>query len=59
MGVVPCAAPRASVAQRGKTYPVGRLLRPEEVAPTIVFLCSAANNAVTGEIARASGGRPM
>ncbi|WP_437794322.1 SDR family NAD(P)-dependent oxidoreductase [Sorangium sp. So ce693] len=47
------------VAQRGKAYPVGRLLRPEEVASTIVFLCSAANTAVTGEIVRASGGRPM
>ncbi|WP_437895287.1 SDR family NAD(P)-dependent oxidoreductase [Sorangium sp. So ce124] len=47
------------VAQRGKAYPVGRLLRPEEVARTIVFLCSAANTAVTGEIVRASGGRPM
>jgi 3-oxoacyl-[acyl-carrier protein] reductase len=47
------------VAQRGKAYPVGRLLRPAEVAPTIVFLCSAANTAVTGEIVRASGGRPM
>ncbi|WP_437927911.1 SDR family oxidoreductase [Sorangium sp. So ce291] len=47
------------MAQRGKAYPVGRLLRAEEVAPTIVFLCSAANTAVTGEIIRASGGRPM
>ncbi|WP_433931576.1 SDR family NAD(P)-dependent oxidoreductase [Sorangium cellulosum] len=45
--------------RRGKAYPVGRLLRAEEVAPTIVFLCSAANTAVTGEIVRASGGRPM
>ncbi|WAS90010.1 SDR family NAD(P)-dependent oxidoreductase [Nannocystis punicea] len=44
--------------QRGKAYPVGRLLPPEEVAPTIVFLCSAANTAVTGEVVRASGGRP-
>lgn len=47
------------LAQRGKAYPVGRLLAPEEVAPTIVFLCSAANTAVTGEVVRASGGRPM
>lgn len=45
--------------QRGKAYPIGRLLPPEEVAPTIVFLCSAANTAVTGEIIRASGGRPL
>jgi 3-oxoacyl-[acyl-carrier protein] reductase len=44
--------------QRGKAYAVGRLLGPEEVAPTIVFLCSASNTAVTGEIVRASGGRP-
>jgi len=44
--------------QRGKAYPVGRLLPPEEVAPTIVFLGSAANTAVTGEVVRASGGRP-
>jgi NAD(P)-dependent dehydrogenase (short-subunit alcohol dehydrogenase family) len=44
--------------QRGKAYPVARLLPPEEVAPTIVFLCSSANTAVTGETVRASGGRP-
>lgn len=36
--------------------PIRRLLPPEEVAPTIVFLCSAANTAVTGEVIRASGG---
>jgi 3-oxoacyl-[acyl-carrier protein] reductase len=45
-------------AQRGNPYPIGRLLGPEEVAPTIVFLCSSANTAVTGEIIRVSGGRP-
>jgi 3-oxoacyl-[acyl-carrier protein] reductase len=44
--------------QRGKHYAIGRLLRPGEVAPTIVFLCSALNVAVTGEIIRASGGQP-
>jgi 3-oxoacyl-[acyl-carrier protein] reductase len=36
--------------------PIRRLLPPEEVVPTIVYLCSAANTAVTGEIIRASGG---
>ena len=36
--------------------PIRRLLPPEEVAPTLLFLCSAANTAVTGEIIRASGG---
>lgn len=45
--------------KRGKAYPIGRLLGPEEVAPTIAFLASGLNTAVTGEIVRASGGRPM
>jgi 3-oxoacyl-[acyl-carrier protein] reductase len=36
--------------------PIRRLLSPEEVVPTIVFLGSAANTAVTGEVIRASGG---
>jgi len=43
--------------QREQASPIRRLLPPEEVTPTIVFLCSAANTAVTGEIIRASGGR--
>jgi 3-oxoacyl-[acyl-carrier protein] reductase len=36
--------------------PIRRILPPEEVVPTIVFLGSALNTAVTGEIVRASGG---
>jgi 3-oxoacyl-[acyl-carrier protein] reductase len=36
--------------------PIGRLLLPEEVAPVVVFLASAANTAITGDIIRASGG---
>jgi len=31
---------------------------PEDVAATIVFLCSAANRTITGDIVRASGERP-
>ena len=42
--------------QMASASPIRRLLPPEEVVPTIVFLCSAANTAVTGEIIRASGG---
>lgn len=52
------ALPPAIREQREKAYPIRRLLPPEEVAPTIVFLCSALNTAVTGEVIRASGGRP-
>jgi 3-oxoacyl-[acyl-carrier protein] reductase len=50
--------PAAVRRQREEASPIRRLLPPEEVAPTIVFLCSAANTAVTGEMIRASGGRP-
>ncbi len=50
------ALPAAIREQRAQASPIRRLLPPEEVVPTIVFLCSAANTAVTGEIIRASGG---
>jgi 3-oxoacyl-[acyl-carrier protein] reductase len=39
-----------------RASPIRRLLHAAEVVPTIVFLSSAANTAVTGEISRASGG---
>lgn len=39
-----------------KAAPIRRLLRPDEVVPIIVFLASAANTAITGEVIRASGG---
>lgn len=48
--------PAARRDQMASASPIRRLLPPEEVVPTIVFLCSAANTAVTGEIIRASGG---
>ncbi|NUP12518.1 MAG: SDR family oxidoreductase [Polyangiaceae bacterium] len=43
-------------AHMERTSPIRRILTPEEVVPTIVFLCSGVNVAVTGEIIRASGG---
>lgn len=48
--------PPALREQMAAASPIRRLLPPEEVVPTIVFLCSAANTAVTGEVIRASGG---
>lgn len=39
-----------------QSSPIRRILSAEEVAPAIVFLCSGLNQAVTGEIIRASGG---
>ncbi len=48
--------PAAVREERERTSPIRRLLGPEEVAPTIAFLCSGANTSITGEIIRASGG---
>jgi 3-oxoacyl-[acyl-carrier protein] reductase len=48
--------PPATLEPIAAATPLRRLLRPEEVAATVVFLGSAANTAVTGEIVRASGG---
>jgi 3-oxoacyl-[acyl-carrier protein] reductase len=50
------ALPAAMLEEFAKASPIRRLLPAEEVVPTIVFLCSPANTAVTGEIIRASGG---
>jgi 3-oxoacyl-[acyl-carrier protein] reductase len=52
------ALPPTVKQQRAQASPIRRLLPPEEVVPTIVFLSSAANTAVTGEMIRAGGGRP-
>jgi 3-oxoacyl-[acyl-carrier protein] reductase len=46
-----------SLRQQAETLPIRRLPTPVDVATAVVFLCSAANTAITGEILRASGGR--
>jgi len=48
--------PAAARDELARQSPLRRLLSPEELVPTIVFLASAANNAVTGEVIRVSGG---
>jgi NAD(P)-dependent dehydrogenase (short-subunit alcohol dehydrogenase family) len=40
-----------------ENIPIRRVLEPKDVASTIVFLCSGANSAITGEVLRVSGGR--
>ncbi|MGE0237740.1 MAG: SDR family NAD(P)-dependent oxidoreductase [Parvibaculaceae bacterium] len=41
-----------------KTNPSGRLITPEEVADTALFLCSAGASAVTGQAIAIAGGDP-
>lgn len=48
--------PAAARAQREAASPIRRLLSPEEVAPAIVFVASAANTSINGEIIRVSRG---
>jgi 3-oxoacyl-[acyl-carrier protein] reductase len=48
--------PGAQQEALARMTPIGLLLGPEDVAPLIVYLCSALNTAVTGEVIRASGG---
>ncbi len=50
--------PVAWLERLGRALPLRRVPSPEDVAATIVFLSSAANRTMTGEIVRASGGRP-
>ena len=40
----------------GQSSPLRRLPTPDEVAAAIVYLCSGANTAITGEIVRVGGG---
>jgi 3-oxoacyl-[acyl-carrier protein] reductase len=49
--------PAARLERLRRTLPTRRLPSPDDVAATIVFLSSAANRAITGEIVRSSGGR--
>jgi 3-oxoacyl-[acyl-carrier protein] reductase len=53
---ISAALPAALREKVEQATPIRRLLPPEEVAPIVVFLCSAANTALTGEFIRASGG---
>jgi NAD(P)-dependent dehydrogenase (short-subunit alcohol dehydrogenase family) len=42
-----------------RTIPLGRLIRPEEVAQAVLWLCSAEAAAITGQTIAVSGGEPV
>jgi 3-oxoacyl-[acyl-carrier protein] reductase len=48
--------PAQTLEQVARTSPLRRLPTPEEVSRTIVFLASAANTTVNGEVILSSGG---
>jgi 3-oxoacyl-[acyl-carrier protein] reductase len=49
--------PSEQLQRKAELLPIRRLPAPQEVASVILFLGSAANTVLTGEIVRASGGR--
>jgi len=51
------AVDEALLARETAQTPSGRLSEPEEVARLVVFLCSAANGNINGEIIHTAGGR--
>ena len=52
-------SPEAARAEFTKTNPQGRIVQPQEVAATVLWLCSAGAAAVTGQAISVSGGEVM
>ncbi len=48
--------PAQALEMSAQASPLGRLPSPDEVAAAIVYLCSGANTAITGEVVRVGGG---
>ncbi len=48
--------PEEARASLSRTNPQGRLIQPEEVAETVVWLCSSAAESITGQAISVSGG---
>jgi NAD(P)-dependent dehydrogenase (short-subunit alcohol dehydrogenase family) len=52
------SAAEAEAALVGKT-PQGRLIRPDEVASTVLWLCAPGSEAITGQAIAIAGGEVM
>lgn len=52
-------SPEAARAELAATNPMGRLMTPEEVAATVLYLCLASSSAITGQAIVVAGGEVM
>jgi hypothetical protein len=57
--LIPATMPEDQVSEFGTETPLGRAGQPAEVAPTYVFLASAAASYITGEVVAVTGGQPV
>jgi NAD(P)-dependent dehydrogenase (short-subunit alcohol dehydrogenase family) len=55
--LIPSTMPPESVAEFGRSAPIGRAAQPAELAPTYVFLACEDSSYITGEIVGVGGGR--
>lgn len=53
---LPFEIPREVMDEQTARLPTGRLPSCRHVADTVVFLCSQANQSITGEVVRVTGG---
>jgi 2-keto-3-deoxy-L-fuconate dehydrogenase len=51
--------PDTAVAELGKTVPLGRIARPEDIAGVVLFLISDAARYMCGSLVEVNGGKPV
>lgn len=51
--------PATAVADLGKTVPLGRVARPDDIADVVVFLCSDQARYMCGSLVEVTGGKPV
>ena len=51
--------PATAIADLGKTVPLGRVARPDDIADVVVFLCSDQARYMCGSLVEVNGGKPV
>ena len=57
--LIPATMPPETVAEFGKSYPLGRAAQPAELAPPYVMLASDEASYISGSTIAVTGGKPM